>query len=217
PFVGLRWPCSLLTAALAGVIAWVAPAALPFAAPVLALWLFSPLVAYFVSRPLPQKEPPLRPDSERALHALARRTWGFFEHFVGPEDHWLPPDNYQEDPNEVVAHRTSPTNCGLLLLSTAAAHDLGYVTLPELLRRVGNTFDALNELERHRGHFFNWYDTTTLRPLPPEYVSTVDSGNLLGCLWALKQALLENRDEVVPGPSALSGLRDTLDMIAEEL
>src|SRR5207253_9317072 len=104
----------------------------------------------------------------------------------------------------VVAHRTSPTNVGLLTLSTLSAHDLGYLTLPDLTTRVGRTFDTLDQLERYRGHFLNWYETTTLRPLPPAYVSTVDSGNLLACLLALKNGLSAKADEPIPSPDRKS-------------
>src|SRR5439155_16416856 len=155
------------------------------ALPWLLAWFVSPLVAYLVSRPLPDRDPPLSPADRAELRRTARKTWRFFEAFVTAADHWLPPDNYQEDPKGVVAHRTSPTNVGLFTLSTLSAHDLGYLTLPDLATRVGRTFDTLDRLERYRGHFLNWYETTTLHPLPPAYVSTVDSGNLLACLLAL--------------------------------
>src|SRR5207244_7790728 len=141
------------------------------------------------------KQAPLTAEDVRFLRRVARKTWSFFETFVGDEDHWLPPDNYQESPRGVVAHRTSPTNIGLLLLSTLAAHDLGYLGLRRLLDRLERTFDTLDSLQRYRGHFFNWYDTATLEPLPPEYVSTVDSGNLLGCLITLNQGLPEQLEE----------------------
>ncbi len=111
---------------------------------------------------------------------MARKTWGFFEKFVGPEDHWLPPDNYQEHPVGVLAHRTSPTNIGVSLLSTLAAYDFGYISVDRLLERTARTLHSLGQLERYRGHFLNWYDTLTLQPLYPKYVSSVDSGNLAG-------------------------------------
>ena len=125
------------------------------------------------------------------LHRVARRTWSWFERFVGPEDHGLPPDNYQEAPVENVAHRTSPTNIGLALLSTLAAHDLGYITTAELAERIDRTLSTMEGLERHEGHLLNWYDTKTLAPLRPRYVSTVDSGNLAAALIALAHGLRE--------------------------
>ncbi|MBN9524200.1 glycosyl transferase family 36, partial [bacterium] len=216
-FVRTMWPALALALGLAALVAGANPAALAGAAPWLLAWLLSPVVAWFVSRPLADPEPPLT-DAERAeLRRTARKTWRFFEAFVTPEDNWLPPDNYQEDPRGVVAHRTSPTNKGLLLLSTLSAHDLGYVTLTDLAERTGRTLDTLDRMERFRGHFFNWYETTTLRPLPPEYVSTVDSGNLLGCLLAVKNGLAAKADEPVPSPAAVDGLRDTLNLAAEAL
>jgi hypothetical protein len=122
--------------AAAGLLAWLAPASLPAAAPLLLAWLLSPLVAWWISRPLAPRTAPLADDGRRMLRRLARKTWAFFEHFVGPEDHWLPPDNYQEEPKGEVAHRTSPTNQGLLLIGTLAAHDLGYLTLGRLSERL---------------------------------------------------------------------------------
>ena len=82
---------------------------------------------------------------EREARLIARRTWRFFETFVTQEDQWLPPDNFQEDPRPVVAHRTSPTNVGLLLISTVAAHDFGYAGTLELIERLELTFDAIDE------------------------------------------------------------------------
>ena len=131
------------------------------------------------------------------------------------DDHWLPPDNFQEIPDGRVAHRTSPTNTGLLLVSTLAAHDLGYISLGVLLDRLERTFDTFDRLEKHWGHFYNWYDTRTLQALPPRYLSTVDSGNLLGCLVALKQGLLQKAGEPVFGPAVIEGLADTLSLAGE--
>ena len=129
-----------------------------------------------------------------ALRSLARRTWLFFEDFVGPDDHWLPPDHFQETPLGKVAPYTSPTNIGLLLLSTLAAYDLGYIGTITLVSRLRSTFESLERLERFRGHFLNWYDTRTLSPLLPRYVSTVDSGNLAACLRILGQACQRLQD-----------------------
>ena len=147
---------------------------------------------------------------------IARRTWRFFENFVGAEDNWLPPDNFQEDPAAVVAHRTSPTNIGLLLIATAAAHDLGYVGALELVEREELTFATLAKMQKFRGHYLNWYDTKTLNPLLPQYISTVDSGNLAGHLIAVKQFCIELQDKQVFGEPTLSGLVDTIELISEE-
>jgi cyclic beta-1,2-glucan synthetase len=214
--VAYMWPSSLLALLLAVLVSLVRPEALPAACPFLGAWFLAPLVAYLVSRPRQTGEPtPLSAAERRELRLVARRTWGFFETFVGDADHWLPPDNFQEEPKPQVAHRTSPTNQGLLLLSTLAAHDLGYLGLRTLLDRLEKTFLTLEKLERFRGHFYNWYDTQTLKALQPEYISTVDSGNLLGCLLTLRQGLLEKGNEPIIGPSFCEGLADTLGVLTE--
>ena len=214
-FVSSMWSSPALAALIATLIAITRPEALWAAGPILAAWLVAPLVAFWVSRPKRLSLLQLGEDERRELRQITRRTWRFFETFVGDRDHWLPPDNFQEIPDGRVAHRTSPTNQGLLLLSTLAAHDLGYIGLGSLARRLENTFDSLERMEKQWGHFFNWYDTRTLKPLPPTYLSTVDSGNFLGCLVALKQGLKEKIREPVLGPPVVAGLADTFNLIAE--
>ena len=161
------------------------------AAPMLALWLVAPLIAWRISQPAIQHEVQLTRQQELFLHGMVRKTWRFFETFVGAEDHWLPPDNFQEVPVPVVAHRTSPTNIGVSLLSSLAAYDFGLISSGRFIERTSNTFTTLSQLERFRGHFLNWYDTQTLQPLIPRYVSSVDSGNLVGHLLTLRSGLLE--------------------------
>ena len=129
---------------------------------------------------------PLSASDAQRLRLIARRTWRFFETFVTAEDHMLPPDNFQEDPMPVVAHRTSPTNIGLYLLSVAAARDFGWLGMLETVERLEATLQTMGGLERFRGHFYNWYDTLDLRPLDPKYISSVDSGNLAGHLIACR-------------------------------
>ncbi len=191
--------------------------ALFVALPILLGWFVSPALAYWISRPRRTPELALTAKDRRALRGLARRTWGFFETFVTVGDNWLPPDNYQEDPKGEIAHRTSPTNMGLYLLSALGAHDFGYLGLGTLLGRAENTFQTFDRLERSHGHLLNWYDTQTLKPLPPTYLSTVDSGNLLACLLALKQGCREKAAEAIPGPQIREGLQDTLDILLETL
>jgi cyclic beta-1,2-glucan synthetase len=204
------WPAVLLVAAAALLVAVARPGALAAAAPFLLAWALSPLVAYRVSQPPRAREAPLSDADRRELRQVARLTWGFFETFVGPEDHWLPPDNFQEAPGPKVAHRTSPTNVGMLLLSTLAARDLGYLSLAGLADRLEKTFDTLDCLEKSHGHIYNWYDSATLKPLQPAYISTVDSGNLAACLIVLKQGLLDVLRQPWPGPALAHGLADTL-------
>jgi cyclic beta-1,2-glucan synthetase len=175
---------------LAPTIAVCRPAALPVAAPFLLLWLTAPALALVLSRPVRPRRFELQDEDRAFLTDVARRTWAYFDE-VGHSraDFHLPPDNLQEDPGPMVAHRTSPTNIGLALVSVLAAHDFGFVDTAGLVARLTATLDSIESLERHRGHLLNWYDTTTLAPLHPRYVSTVDSGNLAGSLLCLAQGL----------------------------
>jgi cyclic beta-1,2-glucan synthetase len=179
----------VLAAAAGALVVLLRPSSATVAAPFLVLWILSPAVARWVSRP-PRASPRLQlsPTDTVALRSTARRTWRFFESFVGSEDCFLPPDNFQEDPKPVLAHRTSPTNIGLYLLSVVSARDLGWLGLLDTLDRLEATLATVRRLERFRGHFYNWYDTGGLRPLEPRYVSTVDSGNLAAHLLALGNA-----------------------------
>jgi cyclic beta-1,2-glucan synthetase len=208
------WLASLVALLFVLPVVLVRPNALPAAGPLLAAWLLSPVVAFWVSRPQPTAEPLLTARDRRQLHRLARKTWNFFETFAGEEDHWLPPDNYQEDPKGEVAHRTSPTNIGLYLLSSLAARDFGYLSLPELLERLDKTLSTLERLERFHGHFYNWYDTSRLEPLHPTYISTVDSGNLLGGLLALQRGLKEQVKQPIPNPAVRAGLADVVVLVS---
>jgi cyclic beta-1,2-glucan synthetase len=197
-------------AAVFAYLLLVRPAGLVGAGPVLVLWMFAPVLAWWMSRPLTLARPSLAPAQIVFLRTYARRTWAFFETFVGPEDHWLPPDNFQEEPAVGVAHRTSPTNIGLALLANLAARDLGYVSCGRFVERTAATLGTMGTLERHRGHFYNWYDTLTLQPLLPAYVSTVDSGNLSGHLLTLRWGLVELIDAPIVTQRWLEGLGDTL-------
>ncbi len=185
-------------------------AALPAALPILILWAASPAIAWWISRPISRREVRLSDEKKLFLRKLARKTWAYFETFTGPEDNWLPPDNVQEAPTGMVAHRTSPTNIGLSLLANLTAYDFGYIPAAQMIERTGNTLDAMKKLERFRGHFYNWYDTLTLNPLPPLYISTVDSGNLAGHLLTLKPGLTELSDHYILNPGLFDGLGDTL-------
>jgi cyclic beta-1,2-glucan glucanotransferase len=203
-------------AAAVGTVALLAacrPDALLAALPLVALWLVAPELTALVSRPRRRPAPALGEPERRRLRRLARRTWLFFDTFVGPDDQWLPPDHFQEEPRGEVARRTSPTNIGLLQLATLSAHDLGHVGLLSVVLRLRSTVETLERMERHRGHFYNWYDTRNLAPLSPRYVSTVDSGNLAACLLAMKEGCRELVDACVIGPARWDGLVDTLDVL----
>jgi cyclic beta-1,2-glucan synthetase len=215
-FWRLMWPTEVITLAIAFLVAFTRPEAFVVAAPFLFIWAASPLIAFWVSRDLPMKVESIDVDDRRLSRRIARRTWKFFETFAGADDNWLPPDNYQEDPRPVIAHRTSPTDIGLLLLSTAAARDFGYVGTLELVERLELTLSAMDKLDRFNGHLLNWYDTRTLVPLTPQYVSTVDSGNLAGHLLVLKQVCVEVVDQPAFGYQAIEGMIDTVALMREE-
>ena len=168
--------------------------------PILLLWLLAPALVWRLSKPVTEDRPDLSEQELAFLYKTARKTWAFFEQFVTAADNSLPPDNFQEDEGGVIAHRTSPTNMGLALLANLAAHDFGYLSGSGLLDRCAQAFRSMNILERFKGHFYNWYDTRSLSPLYPRYVSTVDSGNLAGHLLTLRQGLL-----ALPGQPVIAG------------
>jgi len=190
-------------------------AVLGVAGPILGLWLFSPAIAWWISKPLARRIARLTPEQILFLRKISRRTWAFFDTFVVSEDHWLPPDNYQEHPAAMVGHRTSPTNMGLALLANLSAYDFGYISAGQLIERTTNALHTMEALERHRGHFYNWYDTQSLKPLQPTYVSTVDSGNLAGHLLTLRPGLLALPDQKILGVRWLDGLSDTLGLFMD--
>lgn len=187
------------------------------AAPFLVLWIASPFIVWIINRPVVTKRSALNENQKLYLRELSRKTWSFFEVFVSETDNWLPPDNLQQYPIPVIAHRTSPTNIGLALLANLSAYDFGYVTASTLIDRTRNTFNTLRKLDRQGGHFFNWYDTQSLRVLHPRYISTVDSGNLTGHLLTLRQGLLALPNEPVISTKLFTGLLDTLSILKKLL
>ena len=210
--------CSAWAGANALALAVLQPASLPIAAPVLLLWAATPLLVQWLSGG--REKPPVRElsaDDQMLLRRVARQTWRYFDDFVGPQTHWLPPDNYQEQLNVEIAQRTSPTNMGLWLLSLFAAHDFGYIPLDEIFARASASFSTFEKLERFRGHFFNWYDAQSTQPLKPRYVSAVDSGNLLGSLWTMSQGVRQVLAEPLLSSRAIEGLLDVLGLLQESL
>jgi cyclic beta-1,2-glucan synthetase len=216
-FTRFMWPAEVVVFVSVALIVLAKVASLPPAAIFLVAWAASPVIAFVISRRRVEVARSLNVKDVRAVRIVARRTWRFFETFVGDEDHWLPPDNFQEDPRPVVAHRTSPTNIGLLWLSTVAAYDFGYLGVIEFVERLEKTLATLQKLQKFRGHLINWYSTKTLEPLWPHYVSTVDSGNLAACLLALKQTCLEIPDDNLFDRRLLDGLSDTLAGLRQEM
>ena len=179
------------TIAAIGALAVIAahPNALAVALPILGLWFAAPYIAFLLSKPVPSSRPELSGDDRAYLQQLAARTWRYFETYVSDEDRWLPPDNVQFDPEPRIAHRTSPTNIAMTLLSTLSAHDLELIDVGTLVERLDATLTTVDRLEHFEGHLLNWYDTRTLEPLLPRYVSTVDSGNFAAALLALAAGL----------------------------
>lgn len=208
------WAGPVIAIAAAITLALFIPTALLVVAPILGLWFASPAIAWWISKPLSQREAKLTVDQTLFLRNVSRKTWAFFETFVGPEDHWLPPDNYQEHPVAAIAHRTSPTNMGLALLSNLSAYDFGYISAGRLIQRTARALHTMQSLERHLGHFYNWYDTQSLKPLPPLYISSVDSGNLAGHLLTLRPGLLGLVDHKILEPQLIDGLTETLRITA---
>jgi cyclic beta-1,2-glucan synthetase len=198
---------------VAGIAAWLSGGdAWPVAVPFVAAWIASPAIARWTSVSPFEAGPPVSDDDERALRLVARRTWRFFETFVTATDHWLPPDNFQENPRPTVAHRTSPTNLGLYLLCAASARDFGWAGTAETVERLEATLATMGGLQRFRGHFYNWYDTRDLRPLDPQYISSVDSGNLAGHLIALANTCREWAGRPPRGIELLAGIEDAVEL-----
>ncbi|HZY33798.1 MAG TPA: glucoamylase family protein, partial [Rhodanobacter sp.] len=211
------WIGPVLAVLLGVALVLQRPLALWLATPLLLLWLGSPAIAWWISQPRTPDAFAPNAAQRRFLHTLARQTWAFFDTHVGAADHWLPPDNLQEQPGPAIAHRTSPTNIGMALLANLAAHDFGFLGTGRLLERTRLSLATMQQLPRHRGHFYNWYDTQSLQPLAPLYVSAVDSGNLAGHLLTLRPGLEELPDQPVFQPRVLQGLLDTLALLHDTL
>jgi cellobiose phosphorylase len=209
------WIAPVVAFATACYLALSGPVVLITALPILSIWLVSPIITWWISRPLSHRAARLTVDQGIFLRKISRKTWAFFETFVGLQDHWLPPDNYQEDPVAVIAHRTSPTNMGLALLANLSAWDFGYISVGQLIERTENAFRTMGTLERYRGHFYNWYGTEDLKPLLPMYISTVDSGNLAAHLLTLRAGLTALPDETIVGAQLFDGLTDALGILMD--
>ena len=179
----------LLTIAIAGLLWWLRPAALPAAVPLLLLWVISKPLSLWLDRPPSEPSHPTRERDEVFLRGIALRTWRYFLELSTEEHHWLVPDNFQEPAK--VAARVSPTNIGLLMNVRQVALRFGYLTVPEFAQLTQQTLATVARLRRYNGHLLNWYDTRTLEPLAPRFVSSVDSGNLVASLWTLRQGCLD--------------------------
>ncbi len=205
----------LLSVGCGILLSVVYPAAIWIAAPLLILWFLAPVLASYLSRPVEEGQPVLTDKQTLFLHKTARKTWSFFEQFVTAEEHWLPPDNFQDEPAPKIAHRTSPTNMGLCLLANLTAYDFGYISGSSLILKCNQTLQSMFLLERFGGHFYNWYDTLSLLPLSPRYISTVDSGNLAGHLLTLRQGLIALPAQPVFDKRIFEGLRTTAHLVLD--
>jgi len=213
----MLWSLSL-PLALFAIAMVLAPASWPLAAPITLLWFSAPFLAWRSScPPTPARLLELSKSETDALRLIARRTWRYFETFVTAADNMLPPDNFQEDPRPIIAHRTSPTNIGLYLLSVVAARDFGWSGLMETAERLEATLVTMAKMTKFKGHLFNWYDTNDLHVLDPQYISSVDSGNLAGHLITLANACDEWQSPSSTAPDNRQGLFDDLLLAREAL
>lgn len=201
---------SILSIVVLAAVQLTMPTNLLLAAPWLLLWFFSPLLGWLLNRPPTEQRSEPLPEVDRIfLRQVARRTWRYFSSFVNDDTSWLPPDNYQVSHQNRLAMRTSPTNIGLWMTSALGANDAGYLTVNQVIEVLSRTMASIDRLERYEGHLLNWYDIQTLAPLEPRYVSAVDSGNLLGALWALDEGVNELLHAPLLSGKTFKGLADT--------
>jgi len=214
---GQLWVSPALAVLAGSLVAVFNPSAGWTAAPVLLVWFFAPEWARWADRLITRPAEAITEEDEQRLRLIARRTWLFFDQFVGPDDSWLPPDNYQDEPRVLVAHRTSPTNIGMALNAGLAAHDFGWLDTRSLLAWMRNITESMSRMQTYRGHWFNWYDTQSLKPLHPCYVSTVDSGNLAAALLTQARGLDEIQTATLDPLRFFHGLKDTLSVLSDAI
>jgi cyclic beta-1,2-glucan synthetase len=204
----LNW-LPFLSVAL-GLIIWrTRPHSLLPAIPILALWTLSKGLAVWLNASPVQPDPDIAQNDGRLLRRSALHIWRYFAEFSNPEHHWLIPDNVQDTPRKIAAS-VSPTNVGLLLNARQVAVELGYLTVPEFLELTRKTLDTVGRLPRYRGHLMNWYDTHTLEPKPPFFISSVDSGNFVASLWTLNQGCLDRLQKPLFSKALAGGFLDCL-------
>ncbi|MEY2413117.1 MAG: cyclic beta,2-glucan synthetase [Acidobacteriaceae bacterium] len=185
-----------------------------WAFPVLLLWASSKLVSDWLNLPPRPVRTQTSEKDDLFLRRAALRTWRYFAEFSTEEHHWLIPDNVQETP-PVIAARVSPTNIGFLLNTRQVACEFGYLTAPEFTQQTLNTLATIAKLSKYRGHLYNWYNTKTLSPLPPAFISSVDSGNLVASLWTLEQGCLQQLTCPLFKDSLAEGLLDCLRVLGD--
>ena len=212
----VMWFGPLLSVAIFSFLTFYHPLTLIFALPFLIAWTVAPFFTWLISMPLSEKKESISVEQTIYLRMLGRKIWYFFEIFITEKDNWLPPDNYQEDPVERIAHRTSPTNMGLYLLSILTANNFGFISIAETIERSTHTLNTLLRMDRFRGHFYNWYDTESLVPLVPRYISTVDSGNMVGHLITMQQGLIALTDKKIITAEVFKGIADATRILIEK-
>jgi cyclic beta-1,2-glucan synthetase len=212
------WPAPAWAGINALALLSLQPLSLFPATGLLLLWAVAPALAFRISRlEKPDARRLLPVDDEAWLRRVARGTWAFFEQQVGPGTHWLPPDNIQIEPSPQTAQQTSPTNIGFSLLSAAAAFDLGYTGTRECVYNLHHSLQSIVRLEKYRGHLYNWYSLTDARPLAPRYVSTVDSGNFVSAMIAVRETLIEMANSPLRLSAVLRGLEDDVGLMQDKL
>ncbi|MDP4182165.1 MAG: glucoamylase family protein, partial [Bacillota bacterium] len=194
----------------------IKPSSVIMTLPLMVIWSTSPFIAYRISKVYDEEEVQISPEDIKDLRVISRKTWRYFEEFINHKNNYLPPDNFQEDPPNGIAYRTSPTNIGLGLMSFLAARDMGYIGSNEMLERTSRTMSTIDKLEIWNGHLYNWYDTRTLKPLKPRYISTVDSGNLVCYLIAFRQGLNDYLKKPLVDFKFINGIEDTATLAARE-
>lgn len=216
-YIKLMWPGSLISIIVL-IFAFIkSQDSGIFMIPVSFLWFISPVIAWHISLERNNKSYKIDEENKKMLRRISRKTWAYFDDFVNDENNWLAPDNYQEEPYKGVAHRTSPTNIAMGLTSNLAAYDLGYIDISESVDRISKIINSMESLEMYKGHLYNWYDTLTKEPLMPKYISTVDSGNLVGYLWVVEETLKEYLKCPYLNNNVKKGIEDTLNLANEEV
>jgi cyclic beta-1,2-glucan synthetase len=211
-------PIAIFSILLLWLVLFFSHKALMIAVPFCLLWFISPLVVCLLDKSYIKKAIEyLSLQDQYFIRRIARKTWRYFDDFIGPQTNWLPPDNYQSALLVEVAQRTSPTNMGLGLLAVLSAYDLKYNTSDEVIDRIMETLSTFSKLEMYEGHYLNWYDIQSLKPLYPRYVSTVDSGNFLASLWTLEQGIKEIHTDPLLSFNILNGLEDTFNLLCAEI
>ncbi|MCX7841464.1 MAG: glycosyl transferase [Clostridia bacterium] len=209
-------PAPVQSLVIGALIFFIRPESFASSLMLLLIWAFSPVIAYRISI-IDDRTAFRFSEADKAdLRRIARKTWRYFEEFMNFKNHYLAPDNYQEDPPRGVAHRTSPTNIGLGMLAALAARDLGYIGTYEMAGIISDTADTIEKMEKWNGHLYNWYDTRTLRTLRPRYISTVDSGNFVCYLVTLIQGLGEYLERPLIDRSLADGVADTASFLGKD-